>query len=1018
MKTPYTIFVVTAAVSVAASTLYGQQTQISSINIKPDAPTAAQFLRYDEMPVSEYTGIPNISVPLFEINEDGVKLPLTLSYHAGGIKVNQDASWVGLGWDLSLGSIVQIINDEDDLSFEVSSRLLPDFCPAPYQWGKPSICHTDYPRRYKYPSTTPGEGWTENTAIQAPQLMHSFKVATGYYLPVNGNFSVQYESICSPSEAGDSEPDIFKANFLGESFTFIMDFKAQYNSSGQKEQKFVILNKKGYLLEKNGNEWIVTNPSGVKFYFTTKVDTRSSTITSRAAYSKRSVCTWLLNKIVTPLQKEITIEYHLTDEADTELIHTDKLQKVTNSYTGRITFTLSGSYTIAYISSYFDDGTVRVSTKSKEKRSYIKKISFPGGTVDFTLSNRSDITGTKKLDKLEISNKKNEVVKTVKFNYDYFIEKKENNVGSTRLRLSSLTENDISTHTFRYNSTQLPPRNSLAQDYWGYYNGHSGNTSLVPNPARFGKSELPNNNNNKSANLPYTKAAVLEEMVFPTGGKVCFNYALNEFNTYWVPDYATTGNTVSKGLGLRIESVLHKDKDDGILKKTTYEYSGGKASLMIHMFKKMSSGRTASVNPIESWVYLYNEDYTEVSNDGVFSSNPLSSFNGVGYDRVTKKVWDGNNFNGKTESSYCNNPDIVPDMSHYCTDNHFIGSLPAFKDTQHPANGSLKEVKYYDSTDKVLRKESYEYDNVVSDIYYGARITSHTSFIYCTGMNTPYLAYTPQSLVGFYPIVDFESLQKKKETKEYFGNDSLTTTLTYTYNAYNIVSSFKVTTSEANKDIDYLYSYPTKNSSNAVLKDMFAKNRIAEVISISKYRNTAGGLYHHGKTYNQFGNKILVARLDISEKITGGQTKSIYYDRYDDAGNLLQMRGIDNIPVVYLWGYDNQYPIAEITNASYEDVCKKIGNGNEAAGRAALTTVATKSEPSAGDLQSIDNLRILMPEASVTTYTCRPLAGIKTITDPQGIKTTCEYDSFNRLQYIKDRLEKMIENYDYHYQNQ
>jgi hypothetical protein len=100
------------------------------------------------MPVSEYTGIPNISVPLFEVEEDGVKFPLMLSYHAGGIKVNQDASWVGLGWDLYLGSIVQIINDEDDLSFEVSRRLLPDFCPAPYQWGKPSICHTDYPRRY------------------------------------------------------------------------------------------------------------------------------------------------------------------------------------------------------------------------------------------------------------------------------------------------------------------------------------------------------------------------------------------------------------------------------------------------------------------------------------------------------------------------------------------------------------------------------------------------------------------------------------------------------------------------------------------------------------------------------------------------------------------------------------------------------------------------------------------------------------------------------------------------------
>lgn len=80
------------------------------------SPTAAQFLRYDELPVSEYTGVPSITIPLYNIEVDNIKVPLTLSYHAGGLKVTQEASWVGLGWDIpAVASVTQIVKDENDL---------------------------------------------------------------------------------------------------------------------------------------------------------------------------------------------------------------------------------------------------------------------------------------------------------------------------------------------------------------------------------------------------------------------------------------------------------------------------------------------------------------------------------------------------------------------------------------------------------------------------------------------------------------------------------------------------------------------------------------------------------------------------------------------------------------------------------------------------------------------------------------------------------------------------------------
>src|SRR5437588_6721652 len=79
----------------------GQNSEFKLQNYVPASPTAFHFLKYDQMPVSEYTGIPNIAIPIYQISEDGLSIPINLTYHAGGIRVNQEASWVGLGWDLN-----------------------------------------------------------------------------------------------------------------------------------------------------------------------------------------------------------------------------------------------------------------------------------------------------------------------------------------------------------------------------------------------------------------------------------------------------------------------------------------------------------------------------------------------------------------------------------------------------------------------------------------------------------------------------------------------------------------------------------------------------------------------------------------------------------------------------------------------------------------------------------------------------------------------------------------------------
>jgi hypothetical protein len=64
------------------------------------SPNASGLGEYNSYPVNLSTGVPNIDVPLYTIQAGKLSLPLSISYHASGIKVDQDASFIGLGWRL------------------------------------------------------------------------------------------------------------------------------------------------------------------------------------------------------------------------------------------------------------------------------------------------------------------------------------------------------------------------------------------------------------------------------------------------------------------------------------------------------------------------------------------------------------------------------------------------------------------------------------------------------------------------------------------------------------------------------------------------------------------------------------------------------------------------------------------------------------------------------------------------------------------------------------------------------
>ena len=88
---------------------------VQKLERSPVAPNTASLGTYIDVPVAMSTGNHTFTIPIFTIKSGQLTLPITLSYHGGGIKVNEPASWVGLGWTLNCGgNITKQVNGLDD----------------------------------------------------------------------------------------------------------------------------------------------------------------------------------------------------------------------------------------------------------------------------------------------------------------------------------------------------------------------------------------------------------------------------------------------------------------------------------------------------------------------------------------------------------------------------------------------------------------------------------------------------------------------------------------------------------------------------------------------------------------------------------------------------------------------------------------------------------------------------------------------------------------------------------------
>ena len=222
------------------------------------------------------------------------------------------------------------------------------------------------------------------------------------------------------------------------------------------------------------------------------------------------------------------------------------------------------------------------------------------------------------------------------------------NNANTRLKLNSIlfltAKNGVIDHKyeFKYNSTPLPAYNSRKTDRWGYYNGVSYTVG------NFGHSLY----SDRVPDAALMQAEILEEIVYPTGGRTKFKY---EPHTYYrvakqFPFNLITCQTDSIAGGLRIKSITDEPfRGTAETRLFTYTQSNSPTAHSSGIL----SGRQVffSSSSLTDSYYGMNSSYSFA----MYSEQPLNLLsdtdgNHVTYSRVVETKGDG----GYTVYTYSN----------------------------------------------------------------------------------------------------------------------------------------------------------------------------------------------------------------------------------------------------------------------------------------------------------------------------------------------------------------------------
>jgi hypothetical protein len=450
------------------------QTPIKYSENIPSSPTAMNFTKYGVIPVTLYSGMASNSIPLYELQEGSINLPITLSYNNRGYKPSEYAGSTGLGWNIQAeGMVTRIVRGQVDENPEMVD--INNY-----------IGYADIKMKF--------EDFADISQSKYSQKILS-EISSGIT---------------------DGEPDIYTFNFGGHSGNFII-----------RNNEAIFMPKQNIKVKitttVSGNIFVFTTENGTAYLFGTdgfEISEPSDFHQNKPAV-KPYVSAWHLTKITSSDKSHFVDFYYNVQKVKHE-------NNIGGSY--KLTYSDTGTPTGAY--STFANYGASISSKVLTKITALpsnQTLNFNSGALRTDIKDYQNSYTLATLGNIAITNMHNDLIKKWVFTYNYFGTNSFKKLKLLSVHQENSSNETLNKHSFNYNNenAELPDKDTKGIDHWGYYNGQNNNNCLIPAeilPTGTMVGAIPGN---RTPDKNYGMNTVLAKITYPTGGYSLFEYEQN-----------------------------------------------------------------------------------------------------------------------------------------------------------------------------------------------------------------------------------------------------------------------------------------------------------------------------------------------------------------------------------------------------------------------------------------------------------------------------------------------------------
>lgn len=1035
---------------------HGQQPTLDLPRIIQPSPEAAALFRYIDYPMDYSTGLPDISVSVYEVKCGSLTVPISLSYHASGRRIYDQDGPVALGWSLNAGGMVsRTVYGAVDFGTTANGTFK-----FPYPFNLTSITN-------------------HNNLPYLEQLMHYDKnpddVSVGSWL--------------------DGEYDVFSYSFTDHSGKFVFKDVNSVKTAKLTPYKPYSITP---IYTNNGLTAIdILDDKGVYYHFVGQ----ETTLQFQSAIETVPAITGYMLTTMISADKADTVSFQYTNFAQTRTTISQEIVWNDNEtgFPGQPNDVIQEGPT-NYENTRQDPYQV----------SRLTEIDFKQGKVIFNL-----VSGSDKINTIQVYNGSSELLRTIRFNRSALDNLAE--IGYSTNKLDNLVFQDNASNTVQqysfeyypsYNSS--PSFNVRYRDWWGFYNG-SGVHDLVPYYTNlpyvaFNGVNAQNNYTignigaQRNPNLLGLESGVLKKITFPTGGSRTFTYECNSYHSF-------NGGSSKLGPGLRVAQV--KDDDaNGNVGYRTYKYGENESGTgWIDMEPDLTNMGTENI---------YNHfteglsDYTWSYRSRVFNSDFISALSEIAqrpviYTTVTEYRGTTTDNIGKTVYTYDYSgwsPAGMPAFESESITKMHIASFNYWNNASLIKQIDYKNTQIYGVTGVPVFKPVKEMDNIYNPVTLETVSGLHVQRQHVLQSRNPqqnervlgppavyqepYAAEYQNINIYTYNQYDIpigiKNLYSTTETLFNEDNSQVTKTTTYSYNSLQQVSQLVRTASDGNP-VTTQITYPIDYSGDAVLSQMVTSNMLNFPIETSETK--ASQLLR--ATKNDYGIwsgtvPFVAPQAVEAKKGSNPYETRIRYGNYDGHGKPVIVSKEGGVQLSYVYDYRNEYPIAEVLNAVISDVAytsfeaegtggwsgintanivysgaltgvKYYSFSGTSLSRSGLTTTTTytvsywskngsylvnggsgtagrsyngwtyyehtisgATSITVSGTGSVDELRLYPKGAQMKTYCYKPQAGMLCACDTNNRLLFYDYDPFQRLQQVRDQDGNILKTYKYHFQ--